>query len=52
MSIWLLLLYTLAVLAFAFAVAAPSAVWAPVLIVSLVAFAGGLAKSGVRRPVV
>ena len=52
MSIWLLLFYTLAVLALTLAIAVPSAFWGPVTVVSLVAFAGGLAKTGVRRPVV
>ena len=55
MSIWLLLSYALAMLAVILAaapVAVPNEVWIPLLTISLAGFAVGVAKSGIRRPVV
>lgn len=55
MSIWLLLSYTLAMLAVILAsgvVTVSHTVWMPLLVISLAVFAVGVVRTGLRRPVV
>ena len=52
MSIWLLLVYAIAMVVLAFGGVAAEGIVAPALLALLVLFAGGLWVSGVRKPVV
>ena len=52
MSIWLILLYALAMAAFAVTNAIPDYSVGPLLAVALLVFVAGLLKTGIRRPVV
>jgi len=52
MSIWLLLSYALAMIAMILAVVAPDILWEPLLAVTAGIFAVGVARAGIRRPVV
>ena len=52
MSIWLLLSYAIAMLAMILAVFAPDILWEPLLAVPFAIFGVGIARTGIRRPVV
>jgi len=52
MSIWLLISYAIAMLAMILAVVAPDVPWEPLLAVPFAIFGVGIAKAGIRRPVV
>ena len=52
MSIWLLLSYAIAMLAMILAVFSPDILWEPLLAIPFAIFGVGIARTGIRRPVV